>query len=160
MNIDERIKEIEEEEAILQFDHFSYDDAWDLGNVMVNTAREKKVSVSFEININGFTVFRYAFPGTTLHNEKWMLRKRNMVNTIQKSSIQAGYLLEQAGEKLGENWHLSHMDYADLGGGFPIVIKGTGIIGTACVSGLSHEEDHELIVECIRRYLEKKDENN
>lgn len=32
--------------------------------------------------------------------------------------------------------------------------KGTGLVGTITVSGLAQEEDHRLVVETIRTYLQ------
>ena len=36
---------VEKQEALLRFDHFSYKDAWKLGVLMVNEAREKKLPI-------------------------------------------------------------------------------------------------------------------
>lgn len=153
MNIDDRIKKYEYEEETLQFNHFSNDDAWELGQLMVNTAKKKGLKPAFEINVNGYTVFRYGFPGTNLHNERWLLRKRNTVNTTHMSSLHAGALLEKQGESIEKDWFLPGMEFAHLGGGFPIILKGTGVIGTACCSGLPHEEDHQMVVDCIKEFL-------
>ncbi len=44
-------------------------------------------------------------------------------------------------------------EYACCGGGFPLNIKKAGVVGTICVSGLPHLEDHQLIVDSLREYL-------
>ena len=44
-------------------------------------------------------------------------------------------------------------DYAFGGGGFPILLRGTGMIGVVAVSGLTHWEDHALVVRCIEAFL-------
>lgn len=36
---------------------------------------------------------------------------------------------------------------------FPIILAGTGIVGTITVSGLSPQDDHKLAVESIRNFL-------
>ena len=42
---------------------------------------------------------------------------------------------------------------ACCGGGFPLTVKNAGVIGTICVSGLPHLEDHKLIVDALEQYL-------
>ena len=39
--------------------------------------------------------------------------------------------------------------YAAIGGGFPIALKGTGVIGAVACSGLPHEQDHQLLVDAL-----------
>jgi len=46
--------------------------------------------------------------------------------------------------------------YACCGGGFPLTVKNTGVIGTICVSGLPHTQDHQVIVDTLREYLKEK----
>ena len=44
-------------------------------------------------------------------------------------------------------------EYAAHGGSFPIILKGSGVVGTITVSGLAQEEDHLLVVNTLRDYL-------
>lgn len=44
--------------------------------------------------------------------------------------------------------------YACHGGGFPVRVKNVeGIVGVIVVSGLKQEDDHNVIVEGIQKYL-------
>ena len=40
-----------------------------------------------------------------------------------------------------------------MGGGFPIYVKGVGVIGVVAVSGLTHTQDHQMAVEGVARML-------
>ena len=47
---------------------------------------------------------------------------------------------------------LDPRDYAPHGGSFPILLSGTGYVGTITVSGLPQREDHSLVVETVAGY--------
>jgi uncharacterized protein (UPF0303 family) len=44
-------------------------------------------------------------------------------------------------------------DYAAHGGGFPVVLRGTGLVGTVVASGLPQREDHALVVAVMAEVL-------
>lgn len=153
MIMDELLAMLEMQEEILQFSHFTNEDAWELGNMIVDEAKKRKLGVAVSIRLNnGYTVFQYAADGTNLHNEHWMRRKFNTVRTIEKSSLHTAMLLQSSGKTLAD-WFLDEKDYAACGGAFPIRVEEVGVIGSVIVSGLTHFADHDLIVKCISRYL-------
>jgi len=45
------------------------------------------------------------------------------------------------------------MDYAPQGGGFPIHLIGTGVVGAVTVSGVPEREDHGFVSEMLCRFL-------
>ena len=47
------------------------------------------------------------------------------------------------------------MDFAPAGGGFPIHLTGTGVVGVVTVSGVPQREDHGFVVEMLCRFLGK-----
>lgn len=141
------------QEALLQFDSFSNEDAWTLGCMLVARAKKAGVAPAFEITVNGYTVFRYGFAGTNQHNTHWLNRKRNTVTVTGTSSLRAGLQLGLADEDPERDWHLSTQDYAFLGGGFPLTLRRTGIVGAICCSGLPHEKDHAMVVETVAEFL-------
>lgn len=142
------------QEELLQFSAFSNDDAWKLGCMLVARAKSQNVSPAFEITVNGYSVFRYGFPGTNQHNAHWLRRKRNTVSVTGMSSLRAGLQLCFAEEDPERDWHLSTQDYAFLGGGFPLTLRNTGIVGAICCSGLPHEKDHLIVAETLADYLD------
>lgn len=140
------------EEEELQFTRFSRADALALGLLIAENAKEYEQGVAIEITVNGLTVFRY-FPEGTMHdNELWLRRKYNTVTLTGKSSLHALADLEVSGET-PEDRKLDHKDYAFGGGGFPIILRGTGMVGVAAVSGLTHWQDHVLVSDSIRQFL-------
>lgn len=153
MTVEELIAMLEMQEEILQFSHFTNEDAWEIGNIIVSEAKRRKLPVAVSIRMNnGYVVFQYAANGTNLHNENWMSRKFNTVRTLERSSLRSCMLLRKSQETL-EEWFLDAKDFAVCGGGFPIRVEEVGVIGCIIVSGLDHVSDHDLIVKCISRYL-------
>ena len=49
--------------------------------------------------------------------------------------------------------HLDPSDYAAHGGAFPILVRGTGCVGSVAVSGLPQLQDHQLVVNTLEGFL-------
>lgn len=153
MTIQELIAILEMQEEILQFTHFTNEDAWELGNLLVVEAKRRRLSVSISIRLNnGFTVFRYAANGTNLNTDKWLERKANTVRALERSSFHTYMTLRKNEESL-KDWFMDEKEYAACGGGFPIRVEEVGVIGSIAVAGLEHITDHDLIVKSLSRYL-------
>jgi len=151
--LDKELHKRELEEKNLQFSWFSNEDALKLGLLVEELARKRKGSVAIEIAVNGNVLFHYGMPGSNPRQCAWIKKKANMVFSAQMSSLHAGQFLQASGKDLWKDWRCSDAEYATIGGGFPIAIRGTGIIGSLCCSGLPHEEDHRLLVDAIAQYL-------
>lgn len=155
--MNEQLKEAvalrQKEEALLCFPKFSNEDALTLGLKIIEIAKEWGVAVALDIEVNGVQLFHYNMPGSNKRHCMWIRRKQNMVQTSQISTLHAGQLLELEGKDVLLNWRLDPNDYATLGGGFPITVAGTGIIGSVACSGLPHEQDHKLLVTAISSVL-------
>lgn len=143
----------EEEEERLCFPRFSNKEALELGLKIVEKAEARGVAVAVDITVNGTQLFHYAMKGTNKRHAMWVQRKQNTVQVAQVSSLHAGQFLESQGKDLWKDWRLSDADYAIIGGGFPIIVAGTGVIGAVACSGLPHEEDHKLLVDSISDLL-------
>ena len=144
------------QEERLQFTHFSNEDALQLGLLFVDKCKADDLPVAIDITVNGHQLFKYAMAGAAIGNDEWIRRKINVVKWKQTSSLLVGTLLEQAGTDVEKKYAVSKADYAAIGGCFPIRLRGTGVIGTVCVSGLQHEKDHLLVVEVLSAYLGKQ----
>lgn len=153
MMLEESIRILVMQEEILQFSHFTNEDAWELGNLMVAEAARNHLPIAISIRLNnGCTLFQYAFKGTNYNNEQWMNRKENTVKVMEMSSLRLFMLLKKNGQTL-EDKGLNSQEYVDRGGGFPIRVAGVGVIGSVIVSGLAHMSDHEFVSACISQYL-------
>ena len=143
-------KNVEIQEKMLQFEHFSNEDAINLGNIIYQLALEQGVRVSIDISRNGLTLFHLLMPGTGADNEGWMRRKRNTTCHYQTSSV-----LFEKSEREGSlvSSGLNPMDYVAAGGAFPVNLRGTGCIGAVVISGLKGIQDHNLAAQGIAKLL-------
>lgn len=142
---------LEAEEAELRFDQFNRSDALALGLRLIELARDYPEPVAVEITVNGLVVFRHFTDGSLADSELWLDRKRRTVNMFAMSSLRFMYRLEMYGQTL-EDRKLDPNEYAAGGGGFPIVLRNAGLIGSICVSGMAHTDDHKVIVDAIKSY--------
>ncbi|KAI0662834.1 hypothetical protein C8Q70DRAFT_473932 [Cubamyces menziesii] len=143
------------------FPHFTADTAWELGTRLrdrLRRASSKPAVVNITLANSAQLLFHCATGrGTQADNDTWVARKRAAVLRWGKSTwflhnkyggnedaFRAKFML---GDRAGE--------YAIHGGGFPVRVKDVeGIVGVIVVSGLTMQEDHEVIVEVIEEYLQ------
>ena len=147
------IAQLEEQQARLQFSHFSNDDAWQLGSLLVGLARARGLVLTVDIRRHGHQLFHAALPGTTADNDAWIERKIRVVNRYNASSYLVGRRLAVTGRVLDESSGVEPILYAAHGGCFPIIVRDVGVVGTVTVSGLPQAEDHALVVEALETFL-------
>lgn len=153
-NFEEKINELNNEMSELHFERFLAEDAWKLGNLLVRKAVEKNAALAIMIQVNQKKMFYYAFDQTDLNHERAVIRKTNVAEAFRCPSLRIFYELKNTGMTIGDRGR-DPMDYLALGGAVPICLEQAGIIGTVCVSGMSHFEDHQFTVECMKEYLTK-----
>ena len=153
MSLETDIATIIQQEAALKFKSFNEADAWKLGSQMREAAMKASHPFLIEIRLGGRQLFVSALPGTSPDNCEWVRRKSNTVMRFQKSSYRMGRETELRGLKVDSSRGLDAMDYAKEGGGFPIHVIGTGIVGAIIVSGIPQREDHGFVVEQLSIFL-------
>lgn len=156
MELLELIEKYKKQEQELQFDSFSNEDAWVLGNMFVERAKRDKLPIAIDITLAGNQLFRYSFEGATPYNELWIKRKQTTVMMQRMSSIRFGANLRSEGRRIGIECLLDPFEHAVCGGGFPLKLKNTGVVGCIAVSGLPDVDDHQLIVDVITEFLAQK----
>lgn len=143
------------QEAELQFTKFDNATAWRLGTWLADKARKDGLKISVGITRVGQRLFHFAAEGTTLDNDEWIERKVRTVYRFGHSSYYMGRKLAHDDKTAAEKYFVDETEFCFHGGAFPIVVKGTGVVGTLTVSGLPQEQDHALAVEAIRHLLKK-----
>lgn len=151
--IKDLIVQIEEQERRLVLPHFDNDDAWRLGTALVELARARSAPVTIDIRRGGQQLFHCALPGTSADNDSWIERKVRTVDRYGHASYLVGLRFAAKGTTFEASSRLDPGEYAAHGGAFPIILAGTGPVGTVTVSGLPQREDHELVVAALSAYL-------
>ncbi|MCR5420113.1 MAG: heme-binding protein [Lachnospiraceae bacterium] len=150
------IREIEkrclEEEALYQFTEFSQSEALKLGSFIYEKSKKFPKPVAIEIRINHLTVFSFYPDGTNKNNSFWLKAKANTVDMTQHSSLLFWTDVQLSGSSQ-EDKRMPYKEYACCGGGFPLIVKNIGVVGSICVSGLPHMEDHKVIIDSLKEYL-------
>lgn len=148
------------EEKELELTKFSNEDAFELGKIVIELVKSKYpnkfVTISIEKNKN--KIFYYKMDWAREDFDYWIKGKRNCVERFNHSSL---YLKEYAASKdydFYERYNLDKNLFRLDGGGYPISIKETGIIGNICISGITSYEDHNLCVESLKIFKEKNNQ--
>jgi uncharacterized protein (UPF0303 family) len=153
MTLETDIARITLQEERLRFAGFSEADAWALGSQMRAAAAERKIPFVIDIRIGNRPLFYTSLPGSTPENPDWVRRKVNTVLRFHKSSYRVGREYELRGLEWGRSRGFDPLDYAPAGGGFPIHLIGTGVVGAVTVSGVPQRDDHNFVVEMLSAYL-------
>ncbi|MFE4052364.1 heme-degrading domain-containing protein [Streptomyces sp. YIM B13518] len=149
------VEELEEQERRLVLRRFTHDDAWALGSLLVEMARERQAPVAIDIHRAGQQLFHAALPGSAPDNDAWIARKRRVVERYGCASYLVGSRYRAKGTTFEASSRLDPDTYAAHGGSFPITVEGVGVIGAVTVSGLPQLQDHQMVVEALERFLSR-----
>jgi len=153
MGVQEDLGRILEQEKLLVFDSFGAEASWALGSRLRADAVARGAAMSVEIQMAGRVVFACATDGAPAGHADWIRRKRNTVMRFGRCSYAMGLQLELEGKSIEERHGLTLADYAMHGGGFPLVLRGTGCVGSVVVSGLPQRLDHAMVVDALAGVL-------
>lgn len=153
MTAEEVINILQMQEEILQFTHFTNEDAWELGSLIVAEGKKRQIPLMASIKrTSGLTLFRYCSDHVTLQDEQCLERKFHTVRAMEKSSLLL-YSMFKKNEEKQEDYFLDPAQYYVVGGAFPVRVEDVGVVGTVVVNGMDHVAGHDLIVKCISKYL-------
>ncbi len=151
-----KIEELKKQQKQLVFQEFSEETAWRIGSRIRERAAEKQYSVAVSITLGRKCLFYCSMPGTAPINDDWIRRKENTVYKFHKSSYEMSLYMQLKQDNLSGRYGLDRADYAAAGGAVPLILKSVGVAGAISVSGMSEDEDHELIAGVIKDYLSAK----
>ncbi|CAN7268447.1 heme-degrading domain-containing protein [Mesorhizobium sp. LjNodule214] len=147
------IETIKRQEATLVLPSFDEAVAFKIGSAIRDRALAENMPIIVDIRTFDRPLFYVAMPGSNASNPDWARRKINVVKRFLKSTYRM--VLEQQRPdrtfKVGEGLDIA--DYVLAGGGFPVTVRGAGVIGVIAVSGLPEREDHGVVVDALCNYL-------
>jgi uncharacterized protein (UPF0303 family) len=150
------LDELRDQERRLVLPSLDENDAIALGMLLLAKSIERDLPVTIEISKGNRVVFRAARTGTNAHNDMYVAGKARVVERFGHSTLFERLRHEEVGTTFAEATSLPFPEYAPHGGGFPLIVAGTGPVGVAIVSGLPQQADHALVVECLAAYLEAR----
>ncbi len=153
MGVTDDLATIARQERDLRFDAFDEDMAWRLGSIVRDRAAAAGWPAVIDIRSFARPLFLSALPGSAPDNVDWTRRKGNVVQRYHRSSYAIGLELQAKGGTLESRYGLPAADYADHGGAVPIAVRGTGVIGSATISGLPQREDHAVMMHALATLL-------
>ena len=155
MSVTTDIAKIKHQEQALRFKKFDEADAWELGIQMRKAAAQGQIPLAIDIRIVDRQLFYSALSGTSADNAEWIRRKANSVRRFQISTYLLNRQTEASGKAFGTERGINIMDFANHGGGFPVHIIGTGVVGSITVSGIPQRDDHGFVVEQLCKFLKQ-----
>src|SRR6478735_4401455 len=124
------LDELIDQEQRLMFASFDEEDAWNLGVLLRETALARRLPVAISVRRNGQRLFHAALPGASADNDGWLERKCAVVDRYGRSSLRVGEQFRVGGGSFDADARLDLSTYAAHGGAFPILVRGTGCVGT------------------------------
>ena len=152
---EEPLRELEDlvaQEEKFRFDSFSSADAIRLAKIMMENEAQIGRPVAMSIFLNGCTVFQYLPEGTGKLNELWMKKKIATVMAMRWSTMRFWAWQEKAAG-LKRNPEIFPVgEIVPCGGGFPITVKGCGVVGVIAVSALGDQMEHDFIIDSLEQF--------
>src|SRR5215217_1141292 len=147
----EDIALVKKQEQDLVLSEFDEDVAFKLGVSIYARALAEGMSLVVDVRTWDRQMFFAATSGTNADNGEWVRRKVNTVRRFQRPSYRM--VLERGEVPFSPQSGVDPADYVIAGGGFPIRVKGAGIVGCLTISGLPGRLDHGVAVAALCDYL-------
>jgi uncharacterized protein (UPF0303 family) len=142
------VKKQEQDLVLAEFDEAV---AFKLGSAIRDRALAEGLSLVVDIRSWDRQMFFAATSGTSADNTEWVRRKINTVRRFQRPSYRM--VLERGEAPFSPQAGADPADFVIAGGGFPIRVKGAGIVGCLTISGLPGRDDHGVAVAALCDHL-------
>lgn len=130
------------EKGVFSFESFSHEDALNIGiKAQQIVKKEHLKAVGIRITYKNLLIFQYLMDGKK--EDHWLKRKEK---TVLDSGHSSYYVYCHQNDY--QSW-LNDESYAICGGGYPIIENGQ-CVGSICISGLKHDDDHQLIIKILK----------
>ncbi|WP_457938936.1 heme-degrading domain-containing protein [Mesorhizobium sp. 10J20-29] len=149
MSTEDDLTKIAEQEKRLVFQRFDEATAFTIGSTIRDRALSEDLGIVIDIRTFDRPLFYAALPGSTASNPDWARRKINVVKRFLKSTYRMVLEQQRPDRSFKPGEGIDIKDYVLAGGGFPVAVKGAGIIGVIAVSGLPERQDHGVIVDTL-----------
>lgn len=151
MAAEDDIALVKKQEQDLVLAEFDENVAFALGSAIRERALQEGLSLVVDIRSWDRQMFFSATSGTSADNAEWVRRKINTVRRFQRASYRM--VLERGEQPFSPQSGADPADYVIAGGGFPIRVKGAGIVGCLTISGLPGRSDHGVAVAALCDHL-------
>jgi uncharacterized protein (UPF0303 family) len=148
------IGRVEAEIGELQFPRFTKDDSLNLGLLLVELGKSRRLPIAIDITKGEQVLFHVALDGATPDNEHWIRAKQRTAARYEVPSLLVGLRGRLHGGRIEDHGWFDQSRYAPHGGSFPVYVAGVGAVATVTVSGLPQQQDHDLVVEALREILQ------
>lgn len=142
---------VEKQEEMLVFDDFNNEDALELGNILAKLTKGSQIPITIRVFLDDIIVYQYTMKGDEETRFGWTYRKYQLIKKTGHCSMHGkirAMFLDELKELVAQE------DVYGFGcGGFPITVKGKGIIGAVTVSGLPDPADHLYVIEALKMML-------
>ncbi|KAH0365092.1 hypothetical protein KCU65_g6317, partial [Aureobasidium melanogenum] len=146
-------------DSSILFPTFTTSDAWTLGCLLRSRLSTFPSPTVISITLANSTPLFYTAvrSGITPDNSSWVARKSA---TVLRFGTSTWYMHNKFGgdeKAFAEKYCLQDKakEFAIHGGGFPVRVKGVeGVVAVIVVSGLKQQQDHQIIVQTCRDFLD------
>ena len=145
------LKILEKQEEELVFDSFTNKDAFKLGTILAEMVNESPAPLSIRVFMGDTIVYQYAMEGDAETRFGWTYRKYQLIKTTGHSSMHCRVRLQFMDEL--KDLEAQPEKYGFGCGGFPIIVKGKGVVGAVAASGLPDPDDHFYVVGALEKML-------
>ena len=148
-------EKIAKQEGILRYATFTREQALELGLTILDLAKNRyKKGAAIRIVEDNTVIFEYKMETTNPENDWWMGKKLAVSLQTGTSSLRA-YVEGKVGLRK-PFWEARPENYAACGGCFPVIMEDGTIFARVLVSGMDHEEDHQIIADAMAIQLKKE----
>ena len=137
----------------VELEHFTKEDAFELGTLAANVITERGVSLAVDIVIGDDLVYRAKLGNTNAGNDKWLAGKAAVTRHFGDTSLLVKLRQEATGVPFTE-LDVDHSSLLAYGGSIPLYVGGE-LVATITMSGEPDVVDHETCTEAVARYVER-----